>query len=274
MAATPAPTDLVTLKALKGWLNTSGQAYPGTSDELLARLITAASRFVASYLQRNIQPKQYADVYNGTGQDQLFLRNRPVISVSSVVIGGTVTVPPSTPAPLGYGFVSDDTSVYMVGGAGCFPRGYQNVAVTYRAGLQTTNPITVPATGGAFSVSGLTPPWNSDVGVAYTNGTALVRVASAPAAGQYSVSYAEDGTAQYMFAEADGDAAVVVTYGYTPEDVYHATLEIIGERFKVRGRIGEKSQGLHQQPTTFDVGDMNATVKAMLQPYRNVVPVQ
>src|SRR5580658_9122553 len=181
MTVSPSPIDLVTLNALKGWLNTSTQAYPGTEDDLLARLITAASRFTMSYLQRDIRPQTYTEFYNGTDQDQLFLRNRPIISVTSVTFNGNCVVQPSTPSPVGYGWLNDDTSLYMamVNGVpgGCFPRGYQNIQVVYRAGLQTTNEIAVPEGGGSFKVSGLTPPWNSDAGVTYANGTALTKVA-------------------------------------------------------------------------------------------------
>lgn len=52
--------------------------------------------------------------------------------------------------------------------------------------------------------------WTTDLGVQYTSGNALTKVASAPAAGQYSVA-----AGVYTFAAADASAAVLISYEYS-----------------------------------------------------------
>ena len=71
---------------------------------------------------------------------------------------------------------------------------------------------------------------------------------------------------------------VVVSYtaGYAsaPPAVEQATIELAGEAFRRRDRIGQTSKTLGGQETTaFAVTDMNATIKTLLAPYRAVAPV-
>ena len=73
-------------------------------------------------------------------------------------------------------------------------------------------------------------------------------------------------------------AAVVVSYtaGYAtvPASVAQAVIELAGEAFRRRERIGQSSKTLGGQETVaFQVGDMNATIKAMLAAYQAVAPV-
>jgi hypothetical protein len=73
-------------------------------------------------------------------------------------------------------------------------------------------------------------------------------------------------------------APVVVAYtaGYAaiPPAIVQAALEIAGEAFRRRERIGLTSKGLGGQETiAFSSADMNATVRAALEPYRAVAPV-
>lgn len=74
------------------------------------------------------------------------------------------------------------------------------------------------------------------------------------------------------------DAPVVVSYtaGYAtpPPAVAQAAVEIVGEAFRRRDRIGQSSKSLGGQETvSFQTGDMNVTAKAMLSSYQSVVPV-
>ena len=73
-------------------------------------------------------------------------------------------------------------------------------------------------------------------------------------------------------------ARVVVSYtaGYAtaPPGVEQAVIELAGEAFRRRDRIGQTSKSLGGQETTsFSAADMNASIKAMLAPYKAVVPV-
>lgn len=76
--------------------------------------------------------------------------------------------------------------------------------------MASNEPGTVPATT-TYTVTVLNAAtWSTDLGVQYANGSAFTKVASAPAAGQYSVS-----AGIYTFAAADASAAVFISYEYT-----------------------------------------------------------
>jgi hypothetical protein len=71
---------------------------------------------------------------------------------------------------------------------------------------------------------------------------------------------------------------VLVSYtaGYAtlPPAVGQAALELAGEAFRRRDHIGQSSKSLGGQETVaFSPADMNATIKALLAPYRAVAPV-
>jgi hypothetical protein len=261
-------TPLITVASLNEWLAVpGGQAMPSTAASLLERLISAASAFATSYLQRPIAPQTFTDVYNGKGNQRLTLRRGPVILVRSLTIGVTSVV--ARAAVLQSGFFFDESSVYVDGFWFC--RGQQNIIVTYDAGYQTTFATTVPS-GLTIDVGDLARPWNSDRGVAYASGVALTLVTGAPATGQYSLGTDPQGNTLYTFAAGDSGASIVITYGFTPEDVAQALIELVGERFRSRDRIGLVSKALEQQTTSFSQKDMNAGIKTMLQQYRNYVP--
>ena len=270
--------DLVTIGNVKDWLSSGAQVanptgtFPTGSDQLLGRLVTATSRMVVSYLQRNIQPANYVETYNGDDTREIMLRNSPVLSVSSLVIGTTAVTARTQVGSYGYAF--DSTSLYLSHTG--FWRGVQNVAVSYRAGYQASDTTAVPATG-PLTVSQLSRPWNSDQGITYAStGIAFTPVTVAPTvAGTYQISTDTAGSAQYLFDSADANTAIVVTYGYTPEDIAQAVIEIVGERFLARSRIGETSKNIgHGQTVALSREAMNSAVKLMLQPYRQIVPIQ
>jgi hypothetical protein len=127
--------DLTTLATVKAYL--SPPLVTTTDDALLSRLITAASAFIQSWLNRTIASASYSETRNGTGGTRLFLRNRPVTAVAVLSVDG-VAIAPSVPAPTGDGYLFDDSSLYLIGH--CFARGAQNVSVQYTAGFASTPP--------------------------------------------------------------------------------------------------------------------------------------
>jgi hypothetical protein len=63
------------------------QSLPGsknTDEPLLAALITAASRAVMRYCRRDFTQQAYDELYNGTGDRRIVLRQYPLLSVDSV----------------------------------------------------------------------------------------------------------------------------------------------------------------------------------------------
>jgi hypothetical protein len=130
--------DLTTLADVKAWLQTGQDVFPGTDDVLLARLITAASGFVQSWLNRQIAPADWLEVRDGSGGQRLAFANFPVSAVLSLSIDGLEI--PASPADGGYGagYVFSPTELALRGYV--FTRRAQNVLVTYTAGYPVTPP--------------------------------------------------------------------------------------------------------------------------------------
>lgn len=283
-----APSDLTTLANAKAWL--SGNPALGTTDDaLIGRLITSASRFVLSYLQRgSILPRTItAELYNGNGNTTMQLRSWPALAVSALTIDGNA-VTASNPVPTGSGYLLeawDGTppgrpQMLMLVGYGFtnfamgqgFTRAYQNVAVTYTAGYQVTNEAATVPNPGPYTVTPMQPygNWSVDAGVSYASGGALTLVSTAPSVGQYQASVI-GGVTTYTFAAADAGRAILISYGFTPSDLEQACIELVGERYRLKGRIGmtSESQGGHVS-TAFSQKDMHPFVANLLRPYRRV----
>jgi hypothetical protein len=128
--------DLTTLDDVKAWLQTGQDPYPSTDDALLARLITGASQFVQSWLQRQIAPSDWQEVRDGTGGQRLAFANFPVTAVLSLSIDGLEI--PASPSDGGYGagYVFSPTELALRGYV--FTRRAQNVIVSYTAGFAAT----------------------------------------------------------------------------------------------------------------------------------------
>jgi hypothetical protein len=112
--AGPSFGDLTTLADVKAWLQTGQSAFPATDDALLTRLITAASHYIQTWLNRQIALQDWIEVRDGIGNvlgpgDVRYqFAAFPVTAVSRVVADG-LTIPPlpvAPPAPLGAAAVS------------------------------------------------------------------------------------------------------------------------------------------------------------------------
>ena len=257
--------DLTTLQKVKDWL--SGQTpLSSDNDSLLTRLVSSASIFVLNYLQRRIAVQSYDEWYDSGGLNFLSLRQFPVRGVTSIQFGGNEVTQEATGNPPINGWLLMPPSRLEVRGH-CFPRGRNVVRVQYQAGYD------VKAVVGSLEAqvvpAGLTVTpnlcWLSDLGVTLADGTALTEVASAPGALQYSVSSA----GVYTFNAAQQGAAVLLDYSCVPPDLEQAVIELVGERFKQRSRIGMNSQSLAQGETVnYLVKDMSDNIRAALEPYR------
>jgi hypothetical protein len=133
--------DLTTLSDVKAWLQVGQSAFPPTDDALLARLITAASQYIQTWLNRRIAPADYTEVRDGTGGQRLQFACFPVTAVQSLTIDG-IPIPPAPPPAPGTGL----TAGYMFSSTEIALRGYyftrrpQNVVMTYTAGYPVTPP--------------------------------------------------------------------------------------------------------------------------------------
>lgn len=133
--------DLTSLADVKAWLQTSQSAFPSTDDALLTRLITAASQYIQTWLNRRIAVADYQETRDGTGGRHLHFACFPVSAVLSLTIDGFAIPPAPPPAPNSgptAGYVFSATQVSLRGY--CFWRGAQNIVVSYTAGYATTPP--------------------------------------------------------------------------------------------------------------------------------------
>jgi hypothetical protein len=133
--------DLTTLADVKAWLQTSQSAFPPTDDALLTRLITAASQYIQTWLNRQLAQCDYLEVRDGTGGERLQFACFPVSAVLSLTIDGVVIPPAAPPLPstgLTAGYTFSPTQLSVRGYH--FIRRAQNIVISYTAGYATTPP--------------------------------------------------------------------------------------------------------------------------------------
>jgi len=133
--------DLTTLADVKTWLQTSQSAFPPTDDALLSRLVTAASQYIQTWLNRQIAQCDYIEVRDGTGGQRLQFARFPVCAVQSLTIDGIAIPPAPLPFPstgLTAGYVFSPTQLAIRGYY--FTRRVQNVVITYSAGYAVIPP--------------------------------------------------------------------------------------------------------------------------------------
>ena len=249
------PNDLTTLADCKLWLGVAS----ATDDGLIAALISAVSQAILADLGRpGILPSTWTETLDGNGGGVLALRHWPItrllgcaindVALTGAVGEGRLVVEAPDCAPPG-------TMQVLVFRGGAFPRGAQNVTVTYRAGYEVTGePAMVPTTP-PYAVTALAPygAWRTDTGV---TGAVAPYTAAAGA---------------YTFTSTDAGAAVTLSYGYIPADLARAACEWVADRYASRTRIGQSAKTLGGQETTsFIVKAMPDVVDRLLRPYRRV----
>lgn len=270
-------TDLATLAQVSSWIPNVPTS--GNDNALLSSLITSASQAILSDIQRQtVLSQTYTEVYNGYGEVSKMLRKWPTTSVASVTIGRCVV--PVRPAGqfygCGYTFEAWDGElpgkpqlINVLGYEFCC--GIQNIQIVYTAGYFVSNEAwVVPVGGGTVTAAQLNGPWAKDGGVTYaSSGIALTLVTGAPNTGQYSVALGI-----YTFALGDAGAALLGNYSYIPAPLNQACMEMVGEAYRYRNRIGERSHTTPgPQTTAYDLSRMTAAIKMMINPFRMVVPL-
>jgi len=144
-AITPSTVDMCTLGEVKDWL---GIAYSNTDDDSMIQfLITSFSQYVinATGVESFNSVQNYVETYDGNGASRMFLDNRPIVNVTSVVIGA-YSVPQSTNTTSSGFFIerSKKSIAFRSSGQALMPPlsiypyqftpGIGNVTVTYSAG--------------------------------------------------------------------------------------------------------------------------------------------
>ena len=122
--------DLTTLENTKAWLG----ILTADDDPLLSRLISSASEFIQTWLNRTFEVQSYTEVRDGTGGCRMVFADYPVISVQGVMVDGR-SIPSSTDfGTPGYRF---DANRIMLTGY-IFSRGLGNVQLAYTGGFAET----------------------------------------------------------------------------------------------------------------------------------------
>lgn len=130
--------DLCQLADVTAWLQTGQNPFPSVDDALLTRLITAASRFIESWLGRQIAVGDWLEICDGNGGQRMAFANFPVSAVLSLSIDGIAIPPAPAGGGFGAGYVFSPTALALRGYV--FGRRAQNVVVTYTAGYSTVPP--------------------------------------------------------------------------------------------------------------------------------------
>lgn len=133
--------DLTTLADVKAWLQTGQSPFPPTEDALLTRLITAASQYIQTWLNRRVARADYLEVRDGTGGQRLQFACFPVCAVLSLSIDGIAIPPAPLPLPstgLTAGYVFSPTQLAVRGYY--FTRRAQNIVFSYTAGYASAPP--------------------------------------------------------------------------------------------------------------------------------------
>lgn len=258
--------DLTTLENVKGWLNIS----TANDDALLNRLISASSKFVQSWLNRQLSVIDQTVTRNGTGTSMLAFGDQPVLAVASVVIAGQAI--PASVDGVSAGYVFDARMLYLIGYK--FPMGMQNVKIAYTYGYRKSAEASIIPASATYTIfaASLALPWNADISVNYTGGAALVKVTSSPSVGQYTCLDV-GGIWTYTFSAADAGRGIGITYSYTPPEIEQAVIELVSLRHRERNRIGENSKSIGGEVVSYSVKDMPDSVKTILNNYRRVVSV-
>lgn len=265
--------DLTTLAAVKAWLGLPAAASP--NDPTTSALVTAASRAIYAQLSRPaLLPASCYETLDFESE-RVFLRHWPVLAVSSVSLGGLAVpaVSLSGPPPaFGYrlrlGDVAPPGAPQAIDLFGLDRRRRRDaLTIAYTAGYAVQGEAQSVPAASPYALTALAPygPWARDLGVAYAaTGLPLTPVTTPTTAGAYSVA-----GGVYAFSAADAGAALILSYGYIPQDIAQAATELAAERFRAADRIGLRSKSLGGQETIgYDTSAISAPVLAMLQPYR------
>lgn len=170
MALSPNPIDLVTVADVEDWIPSAGQESAPPS-EVFQRLITGVSRFIVRYTGAGIDKNSmsptygasslssqinFTEILNGNGSNVLFLNNRPIKTINSLLVNGyappinvgygiqgvAIHTPYSVAFQGGFGTSGPTTTVGWLSSApsGTFPMGTNNIQIGYLAGFGVANP--------------------------------------------------------------------------------------------------------------------------------------
>lgn len=250
---------LCSVEDVRRWVGTSENT---VADAQIGDIIAAASQFILREIGLpSLISQTYTRVFSGRGTDRLSLPIWPVTSITTLTIGGVAVAATAWSAGsitnTGYilePWVGNDApamqGIRMLGST--FTAGLQNVSVTFVAGFRRTAEAQAVPASTPFKVT-TELKWLADHGVD-GDGNAMTAVTDAPGLGEYRLG---ERPGDYIFAEADAELPVELTYSYCPADLWMACVEIAGDWYRKKDRIGHASKQLAGNETvSFTLGSI------------------
>ena len=101
-------------------------------DSIVELFVNAASQMIEAETDRKLKAQSITEVHHGRDSNIIMLNEWPVNSITSVSIGSGQSDPPTLLDPSEYAIGDEGNSVILLSMR--FPRGYNNVNVTYNGG--------------------------------------------------------------------------------------------------------------------------------------------
>jgi hypothetical protein len=292
-------------------LDTARQHLPNSVDAdepTISTLITSASRAVTKFCRRDFNQQTYDEVYNGTGDRRLLLRQYPLLSVQSV------RYRPVTVLKINNTLANTPICRVAVGSVGLTLTRVTSGVATSDVSITWANNITVTAVQAA--VNALGNGWNAigqgydqypsaDLycpnGISSTDGALPSSLGALTAAGQFAelkihtydlagfqldqrrgwllraIPYTDPELLHpedLIWPVGINNFRVQYTAGYAtvPEDVQEATAELVATLFVQRGRDltlqSERTSGSYAYSVLQSAGQLPERIRAFLRPHR------
>ena len=131
---------------MTAWISTADvQAWIGAdlSTDQATDLADAATSVARDWLERDLELADFAEIYDSLGTDYVLLNAWPIRVVTSIAINNEAALAPAAFGRVGW--VLDPSNPRKVRFPGRkVPRGIQNIAVSYTAGYDLTQPAGAP----------------------------------------------------------------------------------------------------------------------------------
>jgi hypothetical protein len=119
--------DMTTLDRVKRYLKITQAS---AADAVLQDLITSASAWIKSYLNRDILQATYTETLDGTGTRMITVGQYPVTALTALTVNSQDL--------MAYAVTDGRRAIRLKSGGGVFTKDLANVVVTYTAGFVTT----------------------------------------------------------------------------------------------------------------------------------------
>ena len=257
--------DLTTLTNLKQYLKVTDSG----SDSLLARLVSAASQYFLTQVNRgSFLVDSYTEQRAGHGTSSMLLLHYPVQSVVELTINNEAI--PASPDGVQPGYVFDDYGIDLIGYR--FHRGKGNISVTYTAGypnqVVSNEAQTVPSASPYQITVDQAGSFEGSANASYlASGLPLTSVTGVPTVGEF----VEAANGVLTFAAADGGKQLLIGYEVSgvPGDVEQAVIELAALKYRSKNWIGERSQSQAGQITvSYSNADVERSVREVIDLYK------